>query len=34
LVEVSSAEIEDVVRLEDDYRRITDVPRPPRTSGK
>jgi|TARA_R110000803_G_scaffold148974_2_gene214410 mannose-6-phosphate isomerase-like protein (cupin superfamily) len=34
LVEVSSPEIEDVVRLEDDYRRVTDVPRPPRTSGK
>tara|TARA_R100000008_G_scaffold77564_1_gene58052 strand:- start:138 stop:536 length:399 start_codon:yes stop_codon:yes gene_type:complete len=34
LVEVSTSEISDVVRLEDDYRRITDVPTPPRTSGK
>ena len=34
LVEVSSSEIQDVVRLEDDYRRITDVPTPPKTSGK
>ena len=34
LVEVSTSEISDVVRLEDDYRRITDVPEPPRTSGK
>ena len=34
LVEVSTSEITDVVRLEDDYRRITDVPRTPRTSGK
>jgi mannose-6-phosphate isomerase len=34
LVEVSTSETADVVRLEDDYRRITDVPRTPRTSGK
>jgi len=34
LVEVSTSETSDVVRLEDDYRRITDVPRTPRTSGK
>ena len=34
IVEVSSSEIQDVVRLEDDYRRITDVPTPPKTSGK
>ena len=34
LVEVSTSETSDVVRLEDDYRRITDVPEPPRTSGK
>ena len=34
LVEVSSPEIQDVVRLEDDYRRITDVPTPPKTSDK
>tara|TARA_R110002110_G_scaffold358523_3_gene567904 strand:+ start:271 stop:669 length:399 start_codon:yes stop_codon:yes gene_type:complete len=34
LVEVSTAEIQDVVRLEDDYRRITDIPTPPPSSGK
>ena len=34
LVEVSTAEIDDVVRLEDDYRRITDIPQPPPSSGK
>tara|TARA_R110002110_G_scaffold54972_4_gene157221 strand:+ start:1117 stop:1515 length:399 start_codon:yes stop_codon:yes gene_type:complete len=34
LVEVSTAEISDVVRLEDDYRRITDIPQPPPSSGK
>ena len=34
LVEVSTAEIQDVVRLEDDYRRIQDIPAPPPTSGK
>jgi len=34
LVEVSSPEIQDVVRLEDDYRRITDIPEPPPTSDK
>ena len=34
LVEVSTSEIQDVVRLEDDYRRITDVPQPPRASEK
>ena len=34
LVEVSSPETQDLVRLEDDYRRITDIPEPPPTSGK
>jgi mannose-6-phosphate isomerase len=34
LVEVSTSEINDVVRLEDDYRRITDFPTPPPSSGK
>jgi mannose-6-phosphate isomerase len=34
LVEVSTAEISDVVRLEDDYRRISDIPAPPPSSGK
>ena len=28
LVEVSTPEVEDVVRLEDDYRRVTDIPKP------
>tara|TARA_B100001250_G_C19279263_1_gene562570 strand:+ start:56 stop:454 length:399 start_codon:yes stop_codon:yes gene_type:complete len=32
LVEVSTAEIQDVVRLEDDYRRITEIPTPPPSS--
>jgi mannose-6-phosphate isomerase len=32
LVEVSTAEIQDVVRLEDDYRRITEIPSPPPSS--
>jgi len=34
VVEVSTPEIRDVVRLEDDYRRITDHPIPLKTSGK
>jgi len=34
LVEVSTAEISDVERLEDDYRRITNIPSPPPSSGK
>ena len=34
LVEVSTAEIHDIVRLEDDYRRIKDIPRPPPASNK
>ena len=34
LVEVSTSEISDVVRLEDDYRRVTDIPSPPPSSGK
>jgi len=34
LAEVSTPEISDIVRLEDDYRRITDIPKPPPTSGK
>jgi mannose-6-phosphate isomerase len=36
LIEVSTAEISDVVRLEDDYRRIDphDIPVPPPSSGK
>tara|TARA_R100000808_G_scaffold13845_1_gene33213 strand:+ start:6219 stop:6617 length:399 start_codon:yes stop_codon:yes gene_type:complete len=34
LVEVSTSEIQDVVRLEDDYRRIENIPKPPPSSGK
>jgi len=34
LVEVSTSEISDVVRLEDDYRRITDLPTEIKASGK
>ena len=34
LAEVSSPEIQDIVRLEDDYRRIKDIPIPPPTSDK
>ena len=34
LVEVSTSEITDVVRLEDDYRRITDIPKPVPQSDK
>tara|TARA_R110002020_G_scaffold324583_1_gene540244 strand:- start:343 stop:741 length:399 start_codon:yes stop_codon:yes gene_type:complete len=34
LVEVSTSEISDIVRLEDDYRRVTDIPVPPPSSGK
>ena len=36
LVEVSTSEIQDVVRLEDDYRRIEDdaIPKPPPQSDK
>ena len=34
LVEVSTAEIQDVVRLEDDYRRIENIPQPPPSSSK
>ena len=34
VVEVSTPEIRDVVRLEDDYRRITAHPMPLKTSGK
>ena len=34
LVEVSTSEISDVVRLEDDYRRISNIPTPPPSSGK
>jgi mannose-6-phosphate isomerase-like protein (cupin superfamily) len=34
LVEVSTPELQDLTRLEDDYRRITDIPVPPPTSGK
>ena len=34
LVEVSSPEIQDIVRLEDDYKRITDIPEPPPSSCK
>jgi hypothetical protein len=33
-VEVSTSEIQDVVRLEDDYRRITDLPTEIKASGK
>mgnify|MGYP001242321293 CR=1 FL=1 len=32
LVEVSTSEIQDIVRLEDDYRRITEIPAPPPSS--
>jgi mannose-6-phosphate isomerase len=34
LVEVSTTEVEDIVRLEDDYRRVTDIPKPFRHSEK
>jgi quercetin dioxygenase-like cupin family protein len=34
LVEVSTPEINDVVRLEDDYHRVTDILPPPPSSGK
>jgi len=34
LVEVSTPETQDLVRLEDDYRRITDISKPPPNSGK
>jgi len=34
LLEVSTPETSDIVRLEDDYRRITDIPASPPTSGK
>lgn len=34
LMEVSSPEMQDVTRLEDDYLRITDIPQPPPSSGK
>ena len=34
LVEVSNAFADDFVRLEDDYRRVTDIPKGIRTSGK
>ena len=34
LVEVSTTEINDVVRLEDDYRRVTDIPDPLPNSDK
>ena len=34
LVEVSTTEVSDVVRLEDDYRRVTEIPEPPPSSGK
>jgi quercetin dioxygenase-like cupin family protein len=34
LVEVSTPEISDIVRLEDDYRRITDLPTPTPQSEK
>ena len=34
LVEVSTSEIQDVVRLEDDYRRIKEVPADIKASGK
>jgi len=34
LVEVSTSETADVVRLEDDYRRITDIPQEIKASGK
>ena len=34
LVEVSTSETADVVRLEDDYRRVTDIPQDIKASGK
>jgi len=34
LIEVSTSEIQDVVRLEDDYRRIEDFPEPVPQSDK
>ena len=34
LVEVSTSETADVVRLEDDYRRVTDIPQEIKASGK
>ena len=34
LVEVSTLETQDIVRLEDDYKRISHIPTPPPTSGK
>ena len=34
LVEVSTPQTSDVVRLEDDYRRVTEIPEPPPSSGK
>tara|TARA_Y100000310_G_C20591666_1_gene768396 strand:+ start:990 stop:1391 length:402 start_codon:yes stop_codon:yes gene_type:complete len=34
LVEVSTPETQDIVRLEDDYKRISHIPTPPPTSGK
>ena len=34
LVEVSNASPGDAVRLEDDYRRVTDIPQEIKTSGK
>ena len=34
LVEVSTPEIHDIERLEDDYRRIAKIPKPPPTSEK
>ena len=34
LVEVSTTEINDIVRLEDDYRRVTDIPQPLPKSDK
>jgi len=34
LVEVSTTEISDVVRLEDDYRRVEDIPEPLQSSKK
>ena len=34
LVEVSTPETSDVVRLEDDYRRVEDIPSPLKSSGK
>jgi hypothetical protein len=33
-VEVSTSEIQDVVRLEDDYRRIKEIPADIKASGK